>query len=150
MSKFQHIDANIKIKNSSIGFVVDFCVHFIADVICARCLEIFAKEFESGIRLIYVKGKDPLIKIERVKLKSFDVDKIYYAGSQLDMSIGIREAILFALPIAPICKSNCQGLCPTCGKNKNKQSCECTTEKVGLFTPKLSVKSVKKKASRKK
>ncbi len=150
VSKFEHIDAKIKIKNSSIGFVVDFCVHVVADAICARCLEIFVKEFESSIRLIYVKGEDPLMEIERVKLKSIDVDRVHYTGSQLDMSIGIREAILLALPIAPICKSSCQGLCPICGRNRNKYSCKCVTEKGGLFTPKLSVKNVKKKASQKK
>ncbi len=125
-------------------------VHFTADFICARCLEIFPRELSNTIRLVYVKGKDPFQKTEQVKLQSTDIDKIYYIGSQLDLSIGIREAIVLSIPIASICKSTCRGLCPVCGKNRNKYSCKCTTEKVGSFTVTPSLKDPRRKPSRKK
>jgi len=125
-------------------------VHFIADFVCARCLEIFPREFDNNISLIYVRGKDPLSKAEQLKLKSTDIDKIYYTGSQLDVSIGIREAIVLSIPIALICKNTCRGLCPVCGKNRNKYSCDCTTEKVDPFTVTPSMKDAKRKPSRKK
>ncbi len=125
-------------------------MHFIADFICARCLEIFPREFNSTVRLIYAKGKDPLNRTEQVKLKPTDVDKIYYTGSQLDMSIGIREAVVLSIPLASICTNICRGLCPVCGKNRNKYSCDCTSEKVSPFTVAPALKDPKRKPSRKK
>lgn len=124
-------------------------MHFIARLICARCLHIFSGEFNTNLHFIYVKGRDPLTKIERVKLKPIDIDKIYYTGSQIDLRIGIREAIMLSIPIAPICKNTCRGLCPVCGKNRNKYTCECTVEKVGIFTPGSTMKGNKKKPRKK-
>jgi uncharacterized protein len=32
---------------------------------------------------------------------------------------------LLELPIAPVCKEDCKGLCPTCGQNRNEVDCGC-------------------------
>lgn len=125
-------------------------MHFTADFICARCLEIFPREFTSTLRLIYIKGRDPLDRSEQVKLKLTDIEKIYYTGSQLDLSIGIREAVVLSIPIALTCANTCRGLCRVCGKNRNKYSCDCTAEKISPFTVAPALKNHKRKPSRKK
>jgi len=43
----------------------------------------------------------------------------------IDLTADIREDILLALPMNPVCSSACRGLCPVCGANLNKQSCAC-------------------------
>lgn len=43
----------------------------------------------------------------------------------IDLTADIREDILLALPMNPVCSSKCRGLCPVCGANLNKQSCAC-------------------------
>ena len=78
-----------------------------------------------------------------------DADNIYYIGSRIDLSVGIRETIVLSIPIALLCKANCRGLCPVCGKNKNKEKCDCKTEKVGLFTPIPKKKKGKEKRVKK-
>ncbi|MEE8596298.1 MAG: DUF177 domain-containing protein [bacterium] len=113
----------------------DFGVYFVADLICARCLDTFSRDFKANLYFNYVKGKDPYTSVEKVKLAVSDADNIYYIGSRIDLSVGIRETIVLSIPIALLCKANCRGLCPVCGKNKNKEKCDCKTEKVGLFTP---------------
>lgn len=113
-----------------------FLVNFTAVLICVRCLEKFEKEFSGELHLNYIEGCDPFLKNEHVELKSTDADNVFYYGNEIDLNIGIREAVILSLPIAPICHSDCPGLCPICGKNLKKGRCNCKPEKIGLFTPK--------------
>lgn len=43
----------------------------------------------------------------------------------VDVTPDIREDVLLALPAYPVCREECRGLCPTCGKNLNSGSCSC-------------------------
>jgi uncharacterized protein len=42
------------------------------------------------------------------------------------------EEFSLALPVKPLCRANCKGLCPTCGCNRNHESCACATAEVDL------------------
>lgn len=128
-----------------IGIVADFAVNFSVQFKCSRCLETYDSTCASEIHLVYVRGKDPYHDKEKVILRPDDIERVYYTGSQLDVAIGIREAIVLAIPIAPVCKEDCKGLCPVCGRSKNTYTCDCTAEKPGTFTPQLSKKQISPK-----
>lgn len=57
---------------------------------------------------------------------------------------------MLSIPVAQLCKDNCRGLCPVCGKNKNKEKCDCKIEKAGLFIPIPKKKKGKTKRAEKK
>jgi uncharacterized protein len=44
----------------------------------------------------------------------------------VDLAPLARDAILLDLPLAPLCRDDCRGLCPTCGIDRNEESCTCT------------------------
>ena len=44
---------------------------------------------------------------------------------EIDLEPLIREALLLALPLAPICRDECQGICPQCGADLNEGPCGC-------------------------
>ena len=134
--RFKKVDARVELKRVTNDISAQFFVNFTATLVCVRCLEKFEKNFEGKLHLDYIEGRDPFIKNERVELKPTDADKVFYCGNEIDLSIGIREAIILSLPIAPLCEDNCPGLCPICGKNLKLDRCNCRTEKIGLFTPK--------------
>ena len=50
---------------------------------------------------------------------AFTIDNVH----QMDMSEPIRQALLVALPMRPLCRENCRGLCPVCGANRNNTDC---------------------------
>jgi uncharacterized protein len=54
----------------------------------------------------------------------------------LDLEPLIREEMLLAIPINPICRPDCKGLCPVCGENLNESQCSHEDEEVD---PRLSV-----------
>ena len=43
----------------------------------------------------------------------------------LDLTEAVRQYILLATPMKPLCRKDCAGLCPTCGCNLNQVSCNC-------------------------
>ena len=45
----------------------------------------------------------------------------------VDLEVVAREAILLDLPLAPLCREDCAGLCPTCGADLNDGSCACAS-----------------------
>jgi uncharacterized protein len=45
--------------------------------------------------------------------------------NQLDLEPLAREAIVLELPIAPLCREDCAGLCPECGADRNAGDCGC-------------------------
>ncbi len=47
-------------------------------------------------------------------------------GDELDLEPLARDAVLLELPLAPLCAADCAGLCPTCGANRNTETCDCT------------------------
>ena len=62
---------------------------------------------------------------DEVELEDEDLDVIFYSEGELDLSSAIRDELALALPMAPVCKEDCAGLCPTCGNPKSGGSCTC-------------------------
>jgi DUF177 domain-containing protein len=86
---------------------------------CARCLETFSFPLVAPIALVFVprpsRPSDPS-----------EADDVYvYDGEELDLSPALRERILLSLPTLPLCREDCRGLCPNCGKNLNQGDCDC-------------------------
>lgn len=53
------------------------------------------------------------------------VTEAYYAGDAIDLGEMMREQFYLALPMKPLCGEGCQGLCPVCGRNRNRETCHC-------------------------
>ena len=97
------------------------------EVECARCLEPYPVALGQPLDLFYLpqaKG-EPDAQEEEVELSDRDVVVGYYAGDQLDLAEVVREQILLGLPLKPLCREECLGLCPRCGRNRNSGPCGC-------------------------
>lgn len=57
------------------------------------------------------------------------------AGSEpfIDLTDSLRECIILSFPSNPVCREECRGLCPRCGKNLNKEACECARDGDGRW-----------------
>ncbi len=61
---------------------------------------------------------------------SVEAPKLFYRwknrlGEAIDLTEGVREDIVLALPQSHLCSEDCRGLCPVCGQNLNLGSCSC-------------------------
>jgi uncharacterized protein len=44
---------------------------------------------------------------------------------QIDLAAPIRDTVVLELPLAPLCRDDCAGLCPVCGRDNNEEACSC-------------------------
>jgi uncharacterized protein len=49
----------------------------------------------------------------------------------LDLSERILEEVILTVPIQPLCRESCLGLCPICGENRNINPCQCKSKEEG-------------------
>jgi len=95
---------------------------------CGRCLEPFAAPVETDFDLLLVpapQGEGP----EEQELSAQELDLDFYTGETVDLEAIIREQVILMIPLKPLCREDCRGLCPVCGTNLNRESCTCQAEK---------------------
>lgn len=90
---------------------------------CSRCLEPFPFPVapEIAVRLL----PKPTVREEEVELSGDDLEVEFYDGDVLDLAALLRAETLLALPMKPLCREECRGLCPVCGGNRNQGLCAC-------------------------
>lgn len=76
---------------------------------CARCLEPVVSSVEVSFRELYSCDAVPPPGREE------DGDRRFLDGDLLDLEQALRDAMVLALPLAPLCRGDCAGLCPECG-----------------------------------
>jgi uncharacterized protein len=97
------------------------------EIDCGRCLERYPLTLGQELDLFYLPGaaSQPEAQEEDVELSDRDVVVGFYEGDRLDLGEVLREQIILGLPLKPLCREGCRGLCPTCGKNRNTSACGC-------------------------
>jgi uncharacterized protein len=86
---------------------------------CRRCLREVTGELEVEVHDLYQAHHraDPAPEDEE--------ESYLLTGDVLDLEPLARDAVLLSLPLVPLCRSGCAGLCPTCGADLNAGSCGC-------------------------
>jgi len=94
---------------------------------CGRCLERYPVDVDTPLDQFYLPrlADRPEEQEEEVEVGDHDVVVGYYDGDQLDLGEVAREQLFLALPMKRLCREDCAGLCPTCGKNRNEVACDC-------------------------
>lgn len=52
-----------------------------------------------------------------------DQEYLTYSGDEIDLTQSVQESLFLALPMKPLCKTDCLGLCPQCGHDLNEGPC---------------------------
>ena len=91
---------------------------------CARCLEPIVQNVAKKFDLLYrPQGIDA--GKEEMSVTTAEAEVGYYQGEGLLLEDVLREQVLLALPLKAICREDCRGLCPHCGRNLNQEQCNC-------------------------
>ena len=91
---------------------------------CARCLDPVSREVAKKFDLLYRPLGSDAGK-EELSVTAAEAEVSYYEGEGLLLEDVLREQVLLALPLKAICREDCKGLCPHCGKNLNLEQCNC-------------------------
>lgn len=94
---------------------------------CGRCLEPFDAELDIAIEEEFRPSID-IVTGHPLQDQGDDEALVIDDHHILDASEVVRQAVLLALPLTPICREDCAGLCPVCGANRNLETCACEVE----------------------
>ena len=97
------------------------------ELACSRCLEAFRMPVDAAFNLRYLPASAMSTEEERA-IEEDDLETSYYRDDQIDLNELLREQFYLALPMKPLCREACRGLCPQCGTNRNAETCGCDLE----------------------
>lgn len=112
-----HLDSVVE------GILVRGRVHAPLEIGCARCLRPQPLERDVEVAELFI---DP------ARREPEDEDDPGYELindlTAIDLTTLVRDALIMGLPVRVLCREDCQGLCPTCGTDRNEQDCGHTAE----------------------
>jgi len=143
----------IKLKKQGIEVKLQGFLNGEIFLTCDRCLD----EYEYKIKHQFECTLKPLasLNIEGEKqLNEEEMEISFYENNWISFFDILREEIFLSIPYKKLCKEDCKGICPKCGANLNKNTCNCKKEKkqspfAVLKTLLQNKENLKKKQSKK-
>jgi len=125
----QKATADVGIQQSGDEFFCQAEITALATLECARCLTPFTAQLQS--RADFIVCSEATYEARRAEAAD-DEDYVFYRGEsyEADISDIVRQAIILAVPMMPLCKEDCKGLCPICKVNRNEQQCDCKNDDI--------------------
>jgi len=115
------IEARLRIESVVEGVLVTGPVNAPVAYRCARCLKPLCADVVVDVCELFVAPGHEAPPEE----ETYEIE-----GREIDLEPMLRDNIALALPLNPICREDCAGLCATCGRDLNTGACDCTDEEL--------------------
>ena len=106
-------------------------------VSCSRCLEEYSLEANLFVEEEFL----PVFDINTGRRIEFDIDEsncLVEGNHELDLTDILQQYVISELPMKPLCRADCLGLCLFCGDNLNENQCNCYEESYKLVNTTLA------------
>lgn len=91
---------------------------------CTRCLERFETDMSGSLDLV-LEVSAPTVSSDEVELAEEDLGVLKLREPELETQPLVVEQIHLGIPMKPLCKEDCAGICSECGANLNAGACQC-------------------------
>ena len=109
------VKVRARLQSFAGSVLVEAELDFSVTMPCDRCCDLVTREFSPRFSHTVV----------RELVSGEDEDLIVAPEERLDLDGLLTEDILLDMPSKFLCKPDCKGLCPVCGKNRNREECSC-------------------------
>jgi uncharacterized protein len=105
---------------------------------CSRCAKRYSHALRDSFRLVLSPAKDRESidpegergLAENGLCLGEDLDTGWFRGPVIRLDDFFGEVIALAMPLQPLCRSDCPGICPHCGIDRSQEQCDCADEKI--------------------
>lgn len=119
------VDVRGRIRRVPPGFLLEVGLDYVETLSCTRCLAPTDTAVASEISLLVISGEDAESEEER-ELSDEDIGLLFLgADEELSTRPILLEQLQLDVPMRPLCREDCAGLCPTCGADRNLAPCDC-------------------------
>ncbi len=122
-----HLRATI--SNTGEGLVLLGTVEGTAQLECSRCLEPFTRDLTGSLEGVLTPED---------RRHSLAEDEEWYPltpEGMVDLLPAVHAALAIEIPYAPLHDEECRGICPTCGCDRNRDSCDCVEDGPDISGP---------------
>ena len=131
------VQGEVRLFRTPRGILVNGSLRTRVRLTCSRCLSPFSYPATLNIEEEYISTVDvvsgtPLPPPDEPS--SFIIDEHHV----IDLTEAIRQYTLLAVPMKPLCREDCAGLCPKCGHNLNQGACSCPKQDIDSRWSELS------------
>jgi len=106
------IRGEVSLLRTDRGIFVSGILETTLQAVCSRCLSSFEQPLTLNIEEEY---------LSKAEEGAFTIDE----NQEIDLGEAVRQYAILALPMKPLCREECAGLCPSCGHNLNLGPCGC-------------------------
>jgi uncharacterized protein len=99
---------------------------------CSRCLKVFSSHIDTGLD-ITLEPEKVLGTAHEHELDRSELDVEFYRSEEIEPLDFIKEQLLITIPMVPLHRPDCKGLCPVCGTDLNEMDCGCKKDSAGNF-----------------
>lgn len=111
-------DCNVQLLRVPQGLLVSTEALLEHEPECSRCLRPFVKREQLEFEDPYYEGKP-----------ENDAEAFLVSNAQtIDITEGLRQYFMTAVSMQPLCKNDCPGICPVCGKDLQEAPCDCDSQ----------------------
>jgi uncharacterized protein len=119
------------VTNGGSALVIRGNISTLVELECGRCLSEMhfpvdaeiTEEFSLSDAEAAVSARDMNLTV--VQDDENEVPPGLFEDHVMNFAVLIRQAAILEIPLSPLCQEECRGLCPSCGKNRNENSCQC-------------------------
>ena len=111
------VDLDLRLESVIEGVLVTGTARVRLEGECSRCLDPVSDELEIDVQELYLyeetdhRGR----VVEHREDDEQDDEQRHVVAEHLDLEPMLRDAVVLDLPLAPVCRDDCPGLCPQCG-----------------------------------
>jgi uncharacterized protein len=119
------IKGNVRLLRTDQGVLVSASLESEVACTCSRCLDEYAQAVEIEMQEEALPATDPPAGSRPGCFERQDDGPMIDEFQILDLSDAVRQYAALSVPMKPVCRLDCKGLCATCGTNLNWSPCRC-------------------------
>lgn len=127
----QNVRGDVKATRLSDSLLVQGDVEATVQLQCSRCLDTFELAVDASLEEQFQPVVDVVTgyTIKRAEFEENDAAFQIDLNHMMDLTEPVRQALLVALPMKPLCREDCKGICIECGGNLTDVDCGHEQEK---------------------
>ena len=121
------LTGSVRLNRTNRGVLADADVATDVKLECSRCLDEVTVPIKTHITEEYYPTVDLRTGLVATRPEG-GTGYMLTETHEIDLTEPVRQAVLLELPMKPLCRPDCAGLCPQCGRNLNEGPCDCAIE----------------------
>jgi DUF177 domain-containing protein len=122
------VDGKVRLQRTNRGILLRGSVDAPVRRTCSRCLDPFVETVSLQLAEEFLPTVDPQRGLPLPPPAADEEALAIDPQHQIDLTPVLHDELVLSEPMHPLCRPDCPGLCPGCGRHMDAGSCDCASE----------------------